>query len=75
MRPSRAGANHPITRFSADEAAQRNLWQEMPPLGGFNPLESKNTGTVLLEGAEGGFWPILTIGTYGKGRALVFGHR
>jgi hypothetical protein len=43
----------------------------MPPLAGFNPLESKNTGTVLLEGAEGGFWPILTIGAYGKGRALV----
>jgi uncharacterized membrane protein len=72
VRPSRAGANHPITRFSADEAAQKNLWQEMPPLGGFNPLESKNNGTVLLEGAEGGFWPILTVGTYGKGRALVF---
>jgi len=71
VRPSRTGASHPITRFSADEANQRNLWQEMPPLGGFNPLESKNNGTVLLEGAEGGFWPILTIGTYGKGRALV----
>jgi uncharacterized membrane protein len=71
VRPSRAGANHPITRFSADEAAQRNLWREMPPLAGFNPLESKNSGTVLLEGAEGGFWPILTIGTYGKGRTLV----
>jgi uncharacterized membrane protein len=71
VRPSRTGASHPITRFSAEEANQRNLWQEMPPLGGFNPLESKNNGTVLLEGAEGGFWPILTIGTYGKGRALV----
>ena len=71
VRPSRAGANHPITRFSVNEATQKNLWQEMPPLAGFNPLESKNSGTVLLEGAEGGFWPILTIGTYGKGRALV----
>jgi len=71
VRPSRAGASHPITFFSADEAAQKNLWQEMPPLSGFNPLESKNTGTVLLEGAEGGFWPILTIGAHGKGRTLV----
>ena len=71
VRPSRAGASHPITFFPADEAAQKNLWQEMPPLSGFNPLESKNTGTVLLEGAEGGFWPILTIGAHGKGRTLV----
>jgi uncharacterized membrane protein len=71
VRPSRAGASHPITFFSADEAAQKTLWQEMPSLSGFNPLESKNTGTVLLEGAEGGFWPILTIGAYGKGRTLV----
>jgi uncharacterized membrane protein len=71
VRPSRAGASHPITFFSADEAAQKTLWQEMPPLSGFNPLESKNTGTVLLEGAEGGFWPILTIGAHGKGRTLV----
>ncbi|MBP1713044.1 MAG: Threonine dehydrogenase, partial [Deltaproteobacteria bacterium] len=43
----------------------------MPPLAGFNPLESKSSGTVLLEGAEGGFWPVLTIGTHGKGRVLV----
>ena len=71
VRPSRAGMNHPITRFSADEPAQRNLWREMPPLDGFNPLESKNNGTVLLEGAEGGFWPILTVGSYGKGRVFV----
>jgi uncharacterized membrane protein len=71
VRPSRAGANHPITRFSPDEAEQRMLWQEMPPLAGFNPLESRNSGTVLLEGAEGGFWPVLTVGAYGKGRALV----
>ena len=71
VRPSRAGANHPITRFSAEGGAQINLWQEMPPLSGFNPLESKNSGTVLLEGAEGGFWPVLTVGAYGKGRTLV----
>jgi uncharacterized membrane protein len=71
VRSSHAGANHPITSFPGGETAQKNLWQEMPPLAGFNPLESKNSGTVLLEGAEGGFWPILTIGTHGKGRALV----
>jgi hypothetical protein len=71
VRPSRAGANHPLTRFFAGEAAQKNLWQEMPPLAGFNPLESKSSSMVLLEGAEGGFWPVLTIGTYGRGRALV----
>ena len=71
VRPSRAGTSHPITFFSADETSQKNLWQEMPPLSGFNPLESKNGGTVLLEGTDGGFWPILTVGTHGKGRTLV----
>jgi uncharacterized membrane protein len=71
VRASRAGMNHPITRFPPSDGDPTGLWREMPPLDGFNPLESKNAGTVILEGAEGGIWPILTVGNFGKGRVLV----
>jgi hypothetical protein len=50
VRPSRAGANHPITRFSADEAAQKNLWQEMPPLGDSIPSNPKTTPRFCWKG-------------------------
>lgn len=71
VRLSRAGIAHPITRLSPDESDNFRLWREMPPLEGFNLLELKRTGTVLLEGSDGTSRPILTVGTYGKGRVLV----
>jgi hypothetical protein len=43
----------------------------MPPLDGVNLLESKSSGTVLLESTGGISRPILTVGSYGKGRTLV----
>jgi len=68
---SRGGVAHPITQFSSDEGENLNLWQEMPALDGINLLEPKGSGTVLLESADGNFRPILTVGSYGKGRVLV----
>src|SRR3972149_11599718 len=43
----------------------------MPALDGINLLEPKSSGTVLLESADGNSRPILTVGSYGKGRILV----
>lgn len=68
---SRAGRVHPLTRLSPLEGEDLNLWQEMSPLDGVNPLRPKSSGTVLLESTEGNSWPILTVGSYGKGRVLV----
>jgi hypothetical protein len=43
----------------------------MPSLDGINLLAPKSTGTVLLESMDGASHPVLTIGTYGKGRVLA----
>ncbi|OGP89164.1 MAG: hypothetical protein A2156_04070 [Deltaproteobacteria bacterium RBG_16_48_10] len=70
---SRLGTIHPVTRFSSDENSLQSLWQEMPRLDGINLLEPKSSGSVLLESADGTPKPILTVGSYGKGRVLVLG--
>jgi uncharacterized membrane protein len=70
---SRPGAIHPMTRFSSDGNSPQSLWQEMPPLDGFNLLEAKSSGTVLLESTDGIPRPILVVGSYGKGRVSILG--
>jgi uncharacterized membrane protein len=70
---TRLGSTHPITRFSSDGNSSQHLWQEMPPLDGINLLEPKSSGGVLLESADGTSKPILTVGSYGKGRVLILG--
>jgi len=68
---SRAGTAHPITRLSSDERDNLSLWRNMPPLDGVNLMEPKRSGTVLLESTGEISRPILTVGSYGKGRVLV----
>jgi len=68
---SRAGVGHPLTRLSPEESDNLNLWRNMPPLDGINLMEPKRSGTVLLESTGEISCPILTIGSYGKGRVLV----
>ena len=70
---SRGGMTHPVTQFSSDENENLNLWRDMPALDGINLFEPKTSGTVLLESADGNPRPILSIGSYGKGRVLVLG--
>jgi uncharacterized membrane protein len=71
VRLTRVGITHPITRISSDEKDNLSLWREMPPLDGINLLEPKSSGIVLLETGEGAPRPIITVGDFGKGRALV----
>jgi uncharacterized membrane protein len=71
VRLTSAGAMHPVTRLSSDKTYNPKVWQEMPPLDGFNRLATKGSGTVLLESSNGPPQPILTVGTYGKGRVLT----
>ncbi len=70
VRVSRAGKTHPVTRSPA-EGNGRGVWQELPPLEGINTVRPKSSGTVLLETSEETSWPVLTVGSYGKGRVLV----
>lgn len=73
VRLSRAGSLHPVVRLFPLEEENRNLWEGMPPLEGLNLLRAKSSGTVLLESSDENSWPILTLGSYGKGRVLVLG--
>ena len=72
---TRAGISHPMTRFSSDQdrgkGDPQGFWEEMPALEGINLLSPKSSATVLLEGARGDRAPILTVGSFGKGRVLV----
>ena len=70
---SRLGTTHPMTRFSSVGNGHQGVWQEMPPLDGINLLESKSSGTVLLESTDGMPRPILVVGNYGKGRVSILG--
>jgi uncharacterized membrane protein len=71
VRLTSAGASHPVTLLSSDRTYNPKVWQEMPPLDGFNQLSVKGSGTVLLESSNTPSQPILTVGTYGKGRVLT----
>ena len=77
VKASRTGSSHPILGWSAGDGQGMNnpvtVWEEMPTLDGFNVLEPKNSGAVLLESADRDSWPILVVGSYGKGRVLVLG--
>jgi uncharacterized membrane protein len=77
VKVSRTGSSHPILRWSAGDGQGVNNpvaeWEEMPALDGFNLLEPKNSGAVLLESIDRESWPILVVGSYGKGRVLVLG--
>lgn len=70
-RLSRAGVAHPITRFFSSEGGHPDLWSGMPALDGINLVEPKSPGLVLIESDDTSRSPILSIGSYGRGRALV----
>jgi uncharacterized membrane protein len=71
VRLTPAGVTHPLTRLSSDGAYNLKTWQEMAPLEGFNLLKAKRAGAVLLETAKGPARPLVAVGSYGKGRAMV----
>ena len=71
VRLTSAGAAHPLTRLLPDKMLNLRLWNEMPSLDGLNLLKVKGSGTALLESAVSPAHPILTVGSYGKGRVLT----
>lgn len=71
VRLTSAGAVHPVTRLLPDKMLNLRLWNEMPSLDGLNLLKVKGSGTALLESAVSPAHPVLTVGSYGKGRVLI----
>jgi uncharacterized membrane protein len=71
VRLTSAGAVHPVTRLLPDKLLNLRLWNEMPSLDGLNQLKVKGSGTALLESAVSPAHPVLTVGSYGKGRVLA----
>jgi hypothetical protein len=71
------GDSHPVTRLSADPAASRKIWNDLPPISVPQTLTQVKPGaTLLLEArrATGGaaIVPLLAHQRYGRGTSLVF---
>jgi len=71
VRVTTAGSVHPVTRLSVDKALNLRLWSEMPPLDGVNDLNVRRSGMALLESTSSPPHPVLTVGSYGKGRVMA----
>ncbi|RMD93666.1 MAG: VWA domain-containing protein [Calditrichaeota bacterium] len=70
------GLRHPIMQLSTDEASNREIWESLPDLEGYNPLGPAKPGATVLA-----IHPlsdvnnpkiILAVQKYGAGRTMVF---
>jgi len=69
------GLQHPITKLAPSADDTRRIWQEMPPLRGFNLVRHPKPEAVILGvTAEGQFsrLPLLAAMQVGEGRTLAF---
>ncbi|MBI3327505.1 MAG: hypothetical protein HYZ81_12490 [Nitrospinae bacterium] len=69
------GLQHPITKLAPDAEETKRIWEEMPPLRGFNRARRPKPGAVTLGvTADGpyGDLPLLATMQYGEGRTLGF---
>jgi uncharacterized membrane protein len=76
VRPTRAGALHPVLQLAGDEAASAARWRELPQLSSVNRITALKSGaTSLLSGTpDGGAEQIvLAWQRFGRGKALALG--
>jgi uncharacterized membrane protein len=69
------GLQHPITKLAADPEETKRIWEEMPPLRGFNRARRPKPEAVTLGVAQDGpssDLPLLATMQYGEGRTLAF---
>jgi uncharacterized membrane protein len=69
------GLQHPITRLAPTAEDTQHIWQEMPPLRGFNLARRPKPGAVTLGVTADGALsrlPLMAIMQYGEGRTLAF---
>ena len=74
VRPTRAGASHPATQITDNEADAPAKWRDLPPLTSLNPIrETKPGANVLLVGSDqkGREQPVLVSQRYGRGKAMA----
>jgi uncharacterized membrane protein len=71
------GQHHPITQLVSSATANKQIWSSLPKVDGTNLVgDAKGRGVVLLSHPtlktdQGNPLPILTVGQFGKGRALA----
>jgi len=73
VRPTRAGASHPVVRLEPDAEQNRNRYAALPLLSTVNRLANPKPGAVtLLEGVSGDGGgepePVLSVQRFGRGR-------
>jgi uncharacterized membrane protein len=69
------GLQHPITKLAPSAEDTRRIWQEMPPLRGFNRARRPKPEAVTLGVAGDGQFsrlPLMATMQYGEGRTLAF---
>jgi uncharacterized membrane protein len=69
------GLQHPITKLAPSAEETQRIWQEMPPLRGFNRARRPKAEAVTLGvTADGQFnrLPLMATMQYGEGRTLAF---
>ena len=75
VRPTRAGANFPVTQLAANEQESSTRWNDMPTVSAVNAVRTPKRGaTVLLTGAteDRREQIVLAFQRYGRGKALAF---
>lgn len=71
MLPTDIGNRHFIMTLSGDRAANRRLWQDLPPLEVANKFERLKPSAVVLA-EDPNSRPLLVTQTFGSGRVIAF---
>jgi uncharacterized membrane protein len=69
------GLQHPITKLAPSAEDTQRIWQEMPPLRGFNQARRPKPEAVTLGVTSDGQFnrlPLMSTMQYGEGRTLAF---
>ena len=69
------GLQHPITKLAPSAEDTQRIWQEMPPLRGFNQARRPKPEAVTLGVTSDGQFnrlPLMAAMQYGEGRTLAF---
>ncbi|MEZ4417140.1 MAG: glutamine amidotransferase [Gemmatimonadota bacterium] len=74
VRPTRAGAAHPITQIVPEGQDVTAAWESLPTLTSYNPVRNVKPGATALLTAPvpDGDQVVLAFHRYGRGKALVF---
>jgi uncharacterized membrane protein len=75
VRPTRAGAAHPVTQIGKTDQDSAARWNDLPAVTSVNPVRSAKPGaTILLSGTDQNRREQIVLASqrYGRGKALAF---